>query len=162
MTTSRRTRIISYVVGGTAAAALGAVPLHRLPRPIRIGYVLAPAVLTMGVTLFSLRARDTGAVAAPGAGNEPEDTGTTNSEEDGHPEPWVGRIGLSLALGAVLAGAGAAWIRIDHRLETALRSRGVAAPRLVLGLATGALTVAVTALEQESGKDPLTSSASAP
>lgn len=151
MPTTRCATLLPHVLGGVAAAALGTVPLHRLPRPVRVGYVLVPAVLATGITFLSLRARDAPEDAELSAGTGSEDAAMTTPVEGGDPRPWIGWLGLSLGLGAIAAGASAAGIRIDHRVEDALRSRGVRAPRLVMGAATGALTVAVTVLDDSEG-----------
>lgn len=131
MTPSQRTRILSLAVGTAAATGLGMIPVHRLPRPVRTGYVLLPAVLTAGVTLLAQQGR-------------------LDSSDDDDPvvsglrPPTVPEAAISLALGGLMVGAGAAGLRLDRGAESFLRRRGVPAPRLWIGLATGAVTLATT------------------
>ncbi|WP_193104450.1 hypothetical protein [Brachybacterium sp. FME24] len=163
----RRDQILPLAVGTVAAAALGTIPLHRLPRPLQIGYVVAPATLTAIVTHVAQGARDPrhrGDTDADSLTTEPaesaqetapvtgtvvadEPAGTADEVEAPISTSW--RLGLSLGLGALVAGAGVAGIWIDHRVEDALRSRGVPAPRLVMGLGTGVLTAAFAALDTD-------------
>src|SRR5699024_2806761 len=51
-------------------------------------------------------------------------------------------------LGGLVAGAGAASLGLDRAIEGVLRRRGVPAPRLWMGLASGALTLALTVLDE--------------
>ena len=68
MPQSQRSRILSLAVGTAAASGLGMIPVHRLPRPVRAGYVALPAVLTTGVSLLAQQGRpDPAAGAAPRA-----------------------------------------------------------------------------------------------
>ncbi|MGP9682238.1 MULTISPECIES: hypothetical protein [unclassified Brachybacterium] len=177
MRAPRQTQILPLAVGGVAAAALGTIPLHRLPRPLRIAYCVIPGALTAVLTHVAYGASDqpaasaagTAPFAAEGAG-EGEDAATvgetagvretvgvgepagpTRGDEDGDGEPASQsfRLVLSLGLGVLIAGASAAGIWMDHRIEDALRSRGVPAPRLLMGLGTGLITVAITASDTD-------------
>ena len=127
---SRPQRLLAVVAGGATAAALGAIPISRMPRAVRIGYVLAPAALATIVTYVAQRSND-------------PDTGDTSPTDSS----TAMQIGLSLTFGGLIAGAGAAAICLDRAVETALRARNVPAPRLVIGLVSGVLTVALTAAE---------------
>ncbi|GAA1486058.1 hypothetical protein [Brachybacterium fresconis] len=159
MPAARRDQILPLAVGGAAAAALGMVPLHRLPRPVQVAYVLVPAVLTATITYAAEGARSPrqvdGTATTPLAQAPARTPASASAAEDAQPtdgessrsQPWFARFGLSVGLGAVVAGGGVAAIRIDHRVENALRSRGVPSPRLVIGLATGVLTVASVAID---------------
>ena len=182
MRAPRQDQILPLAVGGVAAAALGTVPLHRLPRPLRTAYVVIPGALTAVLTYAAFGkpgqppARDAGPAPLTAAAVETRDEAETVGEtagagdpagyahenenenedegagEDEVPTSQGFRLVLSLGLGSLLVGAGAAAICVDHRVEDALRSRGVPAPRLIMGLATGLITVAITASDtDESG-----------
>lgn len=192
MRAPRQAQILPLAVGGVAAAALGTIPLHRLPRPLRIAYCVIPGALTAVLTHVAYgdpdqptayddpdqpqtSAAGTAPFAAEGAG-EGEDAATvgeaagvgetagvretvgvgepagfTREDEDGDGEPASQsfRLVLSLGLGVLIAGASAAGIWMDHRIEDVLRSRGVPAPRLLMGLGTGLITVAITASDTD-------------
>ena len=184
MRAPRQDQILPLAVGGVAAAALGTVPLHRLPRPLRTAYVVIPGALTAVLTYAAFGkpgqrpARDAGSAPLTAAAVETRDEAETVGETAGADDPAGSahegededenegedagedevptsqgfRLVLSLGLGSLLVGAGAAAIWVDHRIEDALRSRGVPAPRLIMGLATGLITVAITASDtDESG-----------
>ncbi|MGP4915505.1 hypothetical protein ACTXJ9_07350 [Brachybacterium tyrofermentans] len=169
MRAPRQDQILPLAVGGVAAAALGTVPLHRLPRPLRTAYVVIPGALTAVLTYAALGqpgqqpARDAGPSPLTAAAEETEKEAATVGETAGADDPAGSvdvdefadaiqksegfRLLLSLGIGSLIAGAGAAAIWVDHRVEDALRSRGVPAPRLIMGLATGAINVAISAFE---------------
>ena len=125
MTQSQRTRIVSLAIGTAAASGLGMIPVHRLPRPVRVGYVALPAVLTTGVSLLAAQGR-------PGA---PDDGDASRLR--GLRTPTLPEAALSLGLGGLMAGAGVAGLRLDGAVEGFLRRRGVKAPRVWIGLAPG-------------------------
>lgn len=169
MRAPRQDQILPLAVGGVAAAALGTIPLHRLPRPLRIAYCVIPGALTAVLTHTAYGASDQPAASAAGTApfavegaGEREDAatvgetvgvgepaGSTRGDEDGEPASQSFRLVLSLGLGGLIAGASAAGIWMDHRIEDALRSRGVPAPRLLMGLGTGLITVAITASDTD-------------
>lgn len=163
----RRDQVLPLAVGTVAAAALGTIPLHRLPRPLQIGYVVVPATLTAIVTHVAQGPRDSrhrGEIdadslttdhaespqeTAPATETVAVDAPAGTADEADAPISTSCRLGLSLGFGALIAGAGVAGIWLDHRVEDALRSRGVSAPRLVMGLGTGVLTAAMIALDTD-------------
>ena len=164
----QRSRIVPLAVGTAAASGLGMIPVHRLPRPVRAGYVLLPAVLTTGVSLLAMQGRG----SSPDEGDEPRPRtdeasgarageaplartdGASDARADEEPgprglrAPTLPEAGICLALSALIAGAGAAGLRLDRGAEGFLRRRGVPAPRLWIGLATGAVTLASTLLDE--------------
>lgn len=135
MTPSQRTRIASLAVGTAAATGLGMIPVHRLPRPVRAGYVLLPAMLTTGVSLLAAQGRL-------------DPTGDDAPSAHGLRPPTLPETAVSLVVGGLMAGAGVAGLRLDRGAERFLRRRGVPAPRVWLGLATGAVTLATTLLDR--------------
>lgn len=152
MPAARRDQILPLAVGGAAAAALGTVPLHRLPRPVRVGYVVVPAACTAAILYIAQgkrgsRTEDEETSSAPADATTIEEDAQTAADEIAPRLPWIGRLGLSLGLGTAVAGAGAAGIWIDHRVEDVLRSRRIPAPRLAMGIASGILTVVLAAVD---------------
>ena len=136
-----RIRILSLAVGTAAASGLGMIPVHRLPRPVRAGYVLLPAVLSTGVSLLAQQG-----CLDPSGDDDPILHGLR--------PPTVPEAALSLALGGLMVWAGVAGLRLDRGAEGFLRRREVPAPRLWIGLATGAVTLASTLLDtREPGRD---------
>ena len=145
MPQSQRSRFVSLAVGTAAASGLGMIPVHRLPRPVGAGYVVLPAVLTTGVSLLA------------GQGSlDPADPGDAPRRR-GLRAPTLPEAALSLTLGGLIAGAGAAGLRLDRAAEGLLRRRGVPAPRVWIGLATGAVTLASTLLDERSSAPGTTS-----
>ena len=135
MPQSQCSRFVSLAVGTAAASGLGMIPVHRLPRPMRAGYVAFPAVLTTGVSLLAQQGRmDLSAEEEPSAHGLRPPTGLETA--------------LSLALGGLMVGAGVVGLRLDRGAESFLRRRGVPAPRVWIGLATGAVTLASTLLDE--------------
>lgn len=133
---------LSFVLGTAAATGIGMIPLHRLPRPVRLGYVVLPAAFASGALLLALQ------------------RGAPRREKDGDlgerpvpSVPSVSQTALCLAVGGLTAGAGLASLRIDRSIENLLRRRGVRAPRVWMGLASGALSLASTALEMRMTAD---------
>ena len=140
-----RSRLVSLTAGTAASAGLGMIPLHRLPRAVRGGYVLLPAALTTGIMLRALyRREDTDAAA-----QEP----TRPVARGGLRLPTAQEAALSLDFGGLVAGVGAGSIALDRGVENVLRRRGVRAPRVWMGLASGALTLAL-AMVDERTPDP--------
>src|SRR5699024_9058953 len=133
-----RSRLVSLTAGTAASAGLGMIPLHRLPRAVRGGYVLLPAALTTGIMLRALyRREDTDAAA-----QEP----TRPVARGGLRLPTAQEAALSLAFGGLVAGVGAGSIALDRGVANVLRRRGVRAPRVWMGLASRALTLALALL----------------
>lgn len=172
MPAARRPTILAHVVGGAAAAALGSIPLHRLPRPVQVCYVAVPAALA-GLVIYVGQGPGSGGEPVAPETSEPADSGPEEPSarraaepgaaegaapvvdeageallEPGGPASERFRIGLALGLGGLTAAAGAAGIWVDRRVEGALRSRGVPVPRLVMGAATGLVSVGLAALDQ--------------
>ena len=90
----------------------------------------------------------------------PAQTGLPPTPAPGLRAPTLSEAALATALGGLVAGAGAASLGLDRAIEGVLRRRGVPAPRLWMGLASGALTLALTVLDErapapsETAEDP--------
>lgn len=125
MPSSTENRALPLVMTGLTAGALGTIPLSRLPRAVRTGYVLIPAALTTAATYGALR----------------------SAQQDGPQRTRAAAAGWSVALGGLAGCAGAAGLRADRAIENALTAIHVPAPRLVMGLASGAVMTALSALE---------------
>ena len=128
MSRTPQSRILSLASSAAFATGLGMIPLHRLPRPVKTGYIALPAVLGAGAAVAALCRRDPGA------------------REAGHDAPRRNRstallATLPLAVGGIIAGSGVVSIWIDRGVEGFLRRRGVPAPRVAMGLASGALAL---------------------
>jgi len=135
MPQSTVSRALPRALGTAATIGLGMIPLHRLPWAVRAGYIVLPAAFVGGTVLLALQ-RGTRAT----------------SEEGGEPPtglraPSARDVAISLALGGFTAGSGAASIAVDRGIETLLRRRGVPAPRLWMGVTSGALLLALNVLE---------------
>lgn len=144
-----RSRIVSLAAGTALSTGIGMIPMHRLPRTVQIAYIVLPAAAGAGVT----------AVAQRRALARAEESGADPSRR--RKRRRVTLVAPVVA-GGIMAGSTAASIRIDRGVEELLRRRGVAAPRLVMGLASGALTLAVDILgDRSSGPEELTSPPSA-
>ncbi|WP_394214648.1 hypothetical protein [Brachybacterium vulturis] len=61
---------------------------------------------------------------------------------------------VPVVVGGIIAGSDAASIWLDRGLEGLLRRRGVPAPRVVMGLAYGGLSLAVAALDSRDPQEP--------
>lgn len=135
MPQSTASRALPHALGTAAAIGLGMIPLHRLPWAVRAGYVVLPAAFVGGSVLRALQrvSRDTA-----------EEGGRT---PPGLQAPSAAGVAIALALGGFTAGAGAASIAADRGIENLLRRRGVAAPRLWMGVTSGALLLALNVLE---------------
>lgn len=149
---------VPTVLRTAATIGLGIIPMHRLPRAVQVGTVLAPGVLTTGILLTAQRravaeARAEAEAADAALGADPVSEGDAIAPTDGATEKasagkrWVSMLVLSGAMGAALAGASFAGIRIDRAIENALRRHDVRAPRLVMGLAGGVLSLGMDVLE---------------
>lgn len=125
MNPSGKNRALPLVMTGLVSGLLGTIPLSRLPRAVRIGYVVIPAALSAGTAYIGLRSANHG----------------------GPQRPPAAAVGWSVALGGLSSCAGAAGLRIDRAIEEALTARRVPAPRLVMGLATGTVMTALMVLE---------------
>lgn len=149
---------VPTVLRTVGAIGFGAIPLHRLPRSVHIASVLAPAALTTGILVRAQRrvvaeSREGADSAAPAPDTEPvphqdaiapTDRGTPRARPGTR---WMPVLMLSGTMGVALAGATYAGIRVDRAIENALRRRNVPAPRLVMGLASGALSLGMDLLE---------------
>ncbi|MDN5900369.1 MAG: hypothetical protein L0H74_09910 [Brachybacterium sp.] len=129
-------RIIPHAVGTAASIGLGMIPLHRLPRAVRTGYVVLPAALTTGAALIALQR---GAVRPASDRSTPV---------PGWRRPSLSEGALSLGLGGIAAGSAVAGLRLDRGAEALLRRHGVPAPRVWMGLAAGALTATLAVIEE--------------
>lgn len=125
----RRSRVRDLALLGVTSAALGTIPLHRAPRPVRLALVWGPAAVAAGGAVLAVRGRE-----------DPLRT---------RPVRAISVI-APVVLGGMVAAAGAGGILLDRSLERALRRHGAPAPRVLLGLASGAVMVAVRVLEERS------------
>ena len=131
-------RTLEIMAGTAASAAVGMIPLHRLPTPVQGGYVLLPAALTSGLLLRAARRRDLSEV-----------TGQESSRRTPSARPWRPSMrvaALCMAPGVLVAGVGAGSILLDRGIENLLRRRGVTAPRVWMGLAAGTLSLVLDGL----------------
>lgn len=164
MTRNRRSRPRDLAVQAVASAALGTLPLHRAPRPLRAAMVWGPAVLTAGVMARALLRgpAETGPadtdVVADGRPVEAEADPATGAAEE--LEAWTRPplamvVLMPLAFGGLVGAASAAGIRADRWVEETLRRRGAPAPRLIIGVLSGVLMTGLTLLEDrvEDGED---------
>lgn len=114
----------------SVATALGsAVPLWRAPRAVRGALVAGSGLLTGGAAFVSLRT--------------PEEI-----EADRQALSVPAAAGAGVAFGALAAGAVVAGLAVDREVERFLLRRGVGRPRLVMGVAAGALHWAIEGLER--------------
>lgn len=151
MVRTPQSRMIPLVGSAAVSTAVGMIPLHRLPQPVRTAYVVLPAAAAGGVVLAALRRIRSGS-PRPESRTEPQ------------PEPGpdasrramrrrITTAALPLVVGGLTAGVGAGSIVVDRAIENALRRRGVPAPRLMMGLASGALSLGVDLLTRHSEDD---------
>ena len=168
MSPTTASRLLPHALGTAASTGVGMIPLHRLPRPVRTGYVVLPAAFVTGTMLLAMqRAAPEATADAAGQtehtqpdvvqpeGEQPESeqtapaqTGLPQTAAPGLRAPTLSEAALATALGGLVAGAGAASLGLDRAIEGVLRRRGVPAPRLWMGLASGALTLALTVLDE--------------
>ena len=156
MIRNRRARPRDLAVQAVASAALGTLPLHRAPRPLRAAMVWGPAVLTAGVMARALLRgpAETGPadtdVVADGRPVEAEADPATRAVEE--LEAWTRPplamvVLMPLAFGGLVGAGSAAGIRADRWVEETLRRRGAPAPRLIIGVLSGVLMTGLTLLE---------------
>lgn len=142
-------RLVPLAAGTAVSTGIGMIPVHRLPRTVQIAYIVLPAAVGAGVTAVALRR----------ALSRVEESGADPARR--RRRRRVTLVG-PVVVGGIIAGSTAASIRIDRSVEELLRRRGVPAPRLVMGLASGALTLAVEVLgDRRSGSEELTSAQNA-
>ncbi|MGO3208209.1 hypothetical protein ACT3SQ_07070 [Brachybacterium sp. AOP42-C2-15] len=133
-------RILTHAVSTAVTIGVGMIPLHRLPRPVQTGYIVVPAAATSAIMLLAFQHYASRSSVARRADR------ITDEPSRGSSMSTVSQCALSLAFGGVVAGAGAASICLDRGIENLLRRRGVPAPRVMMGLASGALMLGVNAL----------------
>ena len=142
-----RSRIVSLAAGTAAATGIGMIPAHRLPHSVQIGYVVLPAAVGAGVIFAAVRRAASGTTEA----DEQAEAGDTTEAIEREPRrggmPSAFEITFPLVAAGIIAGSGVASLRIDRGVEGLLRRRGVPAPRVVMGLASGALSLAMAAFE---------------
>lgn len=161
MTRTRRSRPRDLAIQSVASAALGTLPLHRAPRPLRAAMVWGPAVLTAGVMARALlrgpaepRPVDADVDADGDAdARRPEAEGVPATDPAEEVEAWTRPplamvVLMPLAFGGLVGAASAAGIRADRWVEETLRRNGAPAPRLIIGAASGVLVTGLTLLEE--------------
>ncbi|ATG52158.1 hypothetical protein CFK38_11965 [Brachybacterium vulturis] len=145
MSRSPQSRIISLATSAVLATGVGMIPLHRLPYAVRAVYVVLPAAAGAGVVLAALR-------RVPA---RPAEEGSAPAAPRRTRRRQVTRAALPLVVGGLIAGAGAASLVIDRGIENSLRRRGVPAPRVAMGLASGALSLVMDVLsDRGEGPEP--------
>lgn len=150
-----QSRTITLASSAALSTGLGMIPLHRLPAAVRTAYVVLPAAAGAGAVVAALRRHPSRTeVAAPEAtaleGTEPA-SGVTPRRV----RRRVMRIALPIVVGGIIAGVGGASLAIDRGMEDGLRRRGVPAPRLMIGLASGALSLGLDVLsDRGAGEEP--------
>ncbi|HEX7351472.1 hypothetical protein [Brachybacterium sp.] len=152
MARTPQSRIIPLAGSAVVSTAVGMIPLHRLPQPVRIAYIVLPAAVTGGIILAALHRRPSGS-PQPETETEPPTEPHHESEPASGPDASrkaerrrIATVALPLVVGGLTAGAGAGSIVVDRGIENALRRRGVRAPRLAMGLAAGALSLGMDVL----------------
>lgn len=131
-----QSRILSVAGSAALSSAVGMIPLHRLPQPVRCAYIVLPAAAGAGAVVAALRRTP----------SRPAQTGTETGEARRAARRQITRAALPLVVGGLTAAAGAASISVDRGIENSLRRRGVRAPRLVMAIASGALSLGIDAL----------------
>lgn len=122
------------------ATGLGMIPLHRLPRAVKTGYIVLPAALGAGAMLIALRRHDSQPLDSDGAASFAASSSRSRS-------PAV-HATLPLAVGGIIAGSSVLSLWMDRGIEEFLHRRGVPAPRLAMALASGALSLAMGIAEE--------------
>ena len=140
MSRTPQQRIISLTTGTVMATGLGMIPLHRLPRAVKTGYIVLPAALGAGAMLIALRRHDSQPLDSDGAASFAASSSRSRS-------PAV-HATLPLAVGGIIAGSGVLGLWMDRGIEEFLHRRGVPAPRLAMALASGALSLAMGIAEE--------------
>lgn len=140
-----QSQIISLAANAVLATGVGMIPLHRLPYAVRAVYVVLPAAAGAGFVLAALRRVPSRPAEE---GSAPEAPRRTRRRQ-------VTRAALPLVVAGLTAGAGAASLVIDRGIENSLRRRGVPAPRVAMGLASGALSLVMDVLsDRGAGPEP--------
>lgn len=146
MARTPQSRIIPLAGSAVVSTAVGMIPLHRLPQPVRTAYIVLPAAVAGGVVLAALHRLSSGS-AQPEPGTErasgPDDARRAVRRR-------IATVALPLVVGGLTAGASAGSIVVDRGIENALRRRGVPAPRLMMGLASGVLSLGIDLLTEHS------------
>ena len=140
MSRTPQQRIISLTTGTVMATGLGMIPLHRLPRAVKTGYIVLPAALGAGAMLIALRRHDSQPLDSDGAASFAASFSCSRS-------PAV-HATLPLAVGGIIAGSSVLSLWMDRGIEEFLHRRGVPAPRLAMALASGALSLAMGIAEE--------------
>ena len=140
MSRTPQQRIISLTTGTVMATGLGMIPLHRLPRAMKIGYIVLPAAFGTGAMLLALRRHASQPLDSDGAASFPAASSRSRS-----PAAYAT---LPLAVGGIIAGSGVLSLWMDRGIEEFLHRRGVPAPRLAMALASGALSLAMGIAEE--------------
>ena len=140
MSRTPQQRIISLTTGTVMATGLGMIPLHRLPRAVKTGYIVLPAALGAGAMLLALRRHDSQPLDSDGAASFAASFSRSRS-------PAV-HATLPLAVGGIIAGSSVLSLWMDRGIEEFLHRRGVPAPRLAMALASGALSLAMGIAEE--------------
>ena len=140
MSRTPQQRIISLTTGTVMATGLGMIPLHRLPRAVKTGYIVLPAALGAGAMLIALRRHDSQPLDSDGAASFAASFSRSRS-------PAV-HATLPLAVGGIIAGSSVLSLWMDRGIEEFLHRRGVPAPRLAMALASGALSLAMGIAEE--------------
>lgn len=140
MSRTPQQRIISLTTGTVMATGLGMIPLHRLPRAMKIGYIVLPAAFGTGAMLLALRRHGSRPLDSEGAASFPAASSRSRSR--------AAYATLPLAVGGIIAGSGVLSLWIDRGIEGFLHRRGVPAPRLAMALASGALSLAMGIAEE--------------
>lgn len=140
MSRTPQQRIISLTTGTVMATGLGMIPLHRLPRAVKTGYIVLPAALGAGAMLIALRRHDSQPLDSDGAASFAASSSRSRS-------PAV-HATLPLAVGGIIAGSSVLSLWMDRGIEEFLHRRGVPAPRLAMALASGALSLAMGIAEE--------------
>lgn len=140
MSRTPQRRIISLTTGTVMATGLGMIPLHRLPRAVKTGYIVLPAALGAGAMLIALRRHDSQPLDSDGAASFAASSSRSRS-------PAV-HATLPLAVSGIIAGSSVLSLWMDRGIEEFLHRRGVPAPRLAMALASGALSLAMGIAEE--------------
>ena len=140
MSRTPQQRIISLTTGTVMATGLGMIPLHRLPRAVKTGYIVLPAALGAGAMLIALRRHGSRPLDSDGAASFAASSSRSRS-------PAV-HATLPLAVGGIIAGSSVLSLWMDRGIEEFLHRRGVPAPRLAMALASGALSLAMGIAEE--------------
>lgn len=140
MSRTPQQRIISLTTGTVMATGLGMIPLHRLPRAVKTGYIVLPAALGAGAMLIALRRHDSQPLDSDGAASFAASSSRSRSS--------TVHATLPLAVGGIIAGSSVLSLWMDRGIEEFLHRRGVPAPRLAMALASGALSLAMGIAEE--------------